>query len=249
MKPLVALSMSRDNQSEGASRDFLRTTYVDAVIQAGAIPVLLPNVPVSVELLRRCDGLILTGGGDVDPAMFGAEDEGTQWAGVSRERDAAEHLFVQEAETLGMPVFGICRGIQVLAVAYGGTLIQDIPRRRPDSPIAHSQRARRQQPTHEVTVDESSRLAQILGETRIAVNSFHHQAIDRVPEGWRVVAQAPDQIVEAMEYPGDRLLFGVQWHPEDLVGDRVEAQRLFRAFVDACRAFQARKGEPWPTSP
>ncbi|MCY0897608.1 MAG: gamma-glutamyl-gamma-aminobutyrate hydrolase family protein [Firmicutes bacterium] len=242
MKPLVAISMSRDNQFEGYAREFLRTTYIEAVAQAGAIPVLLPNMAISLELLRQCDGLILSGGGDVDPKTFGAVDDGTDWSGVAVERDQAELAFIREAERLGMPVFGICRGVQMLAVAYGGTLIQDIPRRRPDTTLRHSQGVSREEATHDVTVSANSRLAEIVGNPHFFVNSFHHQAIDRVPDGWHVVAEAPDAIIEAIEYPGERLVFGVQWHPEDLVEAQVEARRLFQAFVDACCGFRSQKG-------
>ncbi len=242
MKPLVGISMSQDHGYENYARDFVRTTYTLAIAQAGGIPVLLANLPESVELLRRCDGLLLTGGGDFDPGRFGASDQGTDWSGVSKERDASELAFLAEANRLDLPTFGICRGVQALAVGFGGTLIQDIPSVRPDSRVKHSQKQAREEVTHDVEVDMGSTVGAIVGESRFKVNSFHHQAIERVPEGWRVAAVAPDGIVEAMEYPGDRFLLGVQWHPEDLVASQQVAERLFKHFVDACSAYRARRG-------
>ncbi len=238
MKPIVGISMSRE-VTEGYPRDFLRATYIDAVRQAGGVPLLLANCDESVQLLERCDGLLLTGGGDVDPTTFGAPDDGTEWAGVSADRDRTELALVHEAERLNLPVFGICRGLQVMAVAYGGTLIQDIPRRRPDSALHHSQKEFREEATHSVDLEPGSRVARVAGSTHFEVNSFHHQAVDRVPDGWRVVGRASDQTIEALERPGERYLLGVQWHPEDLTGAHPPAQHLFEQFVEACQAFRA----------
>lgn len=239
MKPFVGISMSHDHGYQGYARDFVRTTYVDAVRQAGGIPVLLANVDESVALFPQLDGLLLTGGGDFDPKTFGAEDRGTDWSGVSPERDRSELAFLAEANQRNMPVFGICRGLQAMTVGFGGSLIQDIPSARPDSTLGHSQKVAREEVTHEVAIQPGSRVAEIIGETQVAVNSFHHQAIDQVPTGFDVAATAPDGIVEAIEHPGDRFLVGVQWHPEDLVGGHEAARRLFKHFVDACAAYHA----------
>jgi len=241
MAPLVGISMSRDNTFQGYSRDWVRSTYIHAIIEAGGIPVLLANVDTSVELLSQCDGLLLTGGGDVDPGRFGASDMGTDWSGVSPDRDQSELRFIEEANRLDMPTFGICRGIQALAVGFGGTLIQDIPSARPDIVLHHSQKEPRETVTHPVQVEQQSRVGQIVQSANFSVNSFHHQAIDRIPDGWQVAATSPDGIVEAMEYPGERFLIGVQWHPEDLVHGEEPAQRLFKSFVNACQAYQAKR--------
>ena len=233
VKAKIGVTMSRD-YSGGYPRDFLRSTYTDAIIKFGGVPVLLPNVETSVSLLEECDGLLLTGGGDFDPACFKREDQGTEWGGVSPDRDRVEMLLIAEANRRQMPVFGICRGLQALTVSFGGTLIQDIPSALADSPFQHSQSQARREVTHPVAVEPDSRLAQILGCDNLAVNSFHHQAVAEVPLGWRVSAQAPDGIVEALEFPGDRFLMGVQWHPEDLVSDEEPQQRLFRRFIASC---------------
>lgn len=242
MKPLVGISMSRDNNFGGSARDFVRTTYINAIVAAGGIPLLLANVDESLDLLSHCHGLLLTGGGDADPNLFGALDQGTEWSGVVPERDRSELAFLSLANRSDMPVFGICRGVQILAVGFGGTLIQDIPRARPDTPLKHSQDGPRGQLTHAVHVVEGSRVAEIVGIADFEVNSFHHQAIDRVPDGWQISAEAPDGVIEAIEHPGERFLMGVQWHPEDLVVHQEPASRLFQKFVDACRAYQAQGG-------
>ena len=237
MKAKIGVTMSREF-SGGYPRDYLRNTYADAVIRFGGIPVLLPNVETSVSLLADCDGLLLTGGGDFDPASFKREDQGTQWGGVSADRDRMEMLLIAEANRRQLPIFGICRGLQALTVSFGGTLIQDIPSAGSSTLLQHSQSQARREVTHPVTVKPDSRLAEVLGCVDLKVNSFHHQAVDDVPQGWRVTAQAPDGIVEALEYPGDRFLLGVQWHPEDLVDDEESAQRLFRHFIASCNEYR-----------
>lgn len=241
MKPMIGISMSRDYAYQGYARDFVRATYINAIVSAGGIPVLLANVDESQELLRQCDGLLLTGGGDIDPGCFGAQDAGTDWTGVSPERDQSELRFIDMANHLDMPIFGICRGVQALAVGFGGSLIQDIPSAH-ETPLQHSQPEKREMRTHGVNVVRESRVGELVLEPTFEVNSFHHQAIDRMPDGWRVVAHAEDGIIEAMEYPGDRFLIGVQWHPEDLVAAEGPDQRLFKGFVEASLAYRARRG-------
>ncbi len=240
-KPVIGVSMSRDESSPPASpRDWIRRTYVTAVIGAGGLPLLLYNELSALELLEYCDGLLLTGGGDFDPEAFGAEDKGTDYSGVSVARDNTELQLIKAAEQLQMPIFGICRGIQALTVAGGGTLIQDIPQTRPDTPLAHSQAQPRQETTHSVEVDPGSKVADLLGLTEVLVNSFHHQAIDRIPSGYVVTARAEDGIIEAIEDPSAAFKLGVQWHPEDLVGHHSEAQNLFRGFVKAAQQYRER---------
>ncbi|MCL4351111.1 MAG: gamma-glutamyl-gamma-aminobutyrate hydrolase family protein [Firmicutes bacterium] len=239
-KPFIGVSMSRDEQVAGAPRDWIRKTYILAVVGAGALPILLPNESQSLELLEYCDGLLLTGGGDFDPESFGATDEGTDYSGVSKTRDEMELAFIRAAERMAMPVLGICRGAQALAVAGGGTLIQDIPRVLLDSPLVHSQAEKRQQPTHKVVVEPQSQVAKLLGGSVVEVNSFHHQAIARIPRGYIVTARAEDGVIEAIENPDKEFMVGVQWHPEDLVGNSLEAQKLFAGFVESSRQYRER---------
>ncbi len=240
-KPLIGISISRELGSDQVFRDFLRATYLRAVVEAGGVPVMLPNIPQSAEALQHCDGLLLTGGGDFDPALYGEDDAGTHMPGVSADRDRTEVLLIQTAMDHHMPVFGICRGIQALAVAGGGTLVQDVPRVYPDSSIHHSQTEVRPQVTHSVRVEPASRLARITGSEALQVNSFHHQSLSKVPAGWEVVASAPDGVIEAIERPDYVYGVGVQWHPEDLIETEDGARRLFSAFVDAAAAYRKKE--------
>lgn len=244
-KPLVAISMS--HLKDG--RDAVRDVYVSAIVESGGIPQPLANVLESVEALGLADGLLLTGGGDVDPALFGAQDQGTHWDGQSDERDRTELALIGEANRLDMPIFGICRGMQMLAVGFGGTLIQDIPRALGDGVLAHDQKEDRDTTTHLVEIDAHSQLYSIVGEqAQLTTNSFHHQAVQRIPDGWRKAAWAPDGVIEGIERPGERFLVGVQWHPEDLVVHQSSHRALFEQFVKACAAYRARKGNYVGTS-
>ena len=237
-KPLIGLSVAREIAPDGIQRDFVRSTYLDAIRLAGGIPVLLANIPESQDTFKQCHGLLLTGGGDFDPRRYGEGDQGTKWDGVSQDRDEAELLLIQTAYSLAMPVLGICRGIQALAVASDGTLVQDIPKRYPSSPIQHFQALPRQEVTHVVNIEQSSRLAEILGAHKVRVNSFHHQAVNMVPPHWIVSARAEDGLIEGMERPDYSYAIGVQWHPEDLVNGHHEARQLFNSFVHAARSYQ-----------
>ena len=236
--PLVGVttSVTVDRYPE---RAYLNSAYVRAVELAGGAPVLLPP-PLGADardaLWARLDGLLLTGGGDVDPQHFG-EPRHPTLVEVSEARDALELELAGRALAQGLPLLAICRGIQVLNVALGGSLHQNIPS-EPGSPLAHSQTERRHQPTHHVKVREGSRLAAILGTHEVDVNSFHHQALARLGRGLAAVAWAPDGIVEGVEETagGDRFVVGVQWHPEDLVEHDPAARRLFAAFVTAAGA-------------
>lgn len=238
MQPMIGISTTRDKGDDNTVADRVRLTYIKAISEAGGIPVLLPNVPDSAKALERMDGLLLTGGGDFDPASFGQPDEGTQMDGVSPARDEAELLLIEAANRLDMPIFGICRGVQAMAIAYGGSLIQDLGRARPDSAIRHSQTEDREQVTHTVQVKPDSRVGRLVGDAVVRVNSFHHQAVATTPPGWDMVAESEDGVIEALEAPGSRFLLGVQWHPEDLASGHGTAARLFKGFVEASASFQ-----------
>jgi putative glutamine amidotransferase len=235
---VIGITMSRSRSPEGRLRDWLGTSYTDALAEAGAIPVLIPN-HTDPLVLARLDGLLLSGGGDYAPARFGEEDQGTNWPGVSEERDDTELALLQAAPD-DFPVLGICRGIQGLAVGFGGTLIQDLPRTRP-SPIRHTQEEDREAATHAVTIAGDSHLRGILGTESASVNSFHHQAVDRVPDDFRPVAWAPDGVVEGIEHVVRPFCLGVQWHPENLVGGQEHARRLFAALVEAAVRYRGER--------
>jgi len=235
--PLIGIttSVTVDRTPE---RAYVNGAYVRAIQAAGGIPVLLTphfTPEVRAALWSRLDGLVLTGGGDIDPARFG-EARRPAVDDVSSARDDLEIGLTHRALADDVPLFAICRGIQVLNVALGGTLVQDIPGELPHA-LAHSQKAPRHEPTHAVKVmGEGTRLGRVLGTLEVNVNSMHHQAIKRLGEGLREVAWAPDGIVEGVEMPGDdRFVLGVQWHPEELVGHDPAARNLFAAIVDAAR--------------
>ncbi len=212
--------------------------YVKSLVACGAIPVLLPTV-VSRESWRAmyesADGVLLSGGGDVDPARFG-ELPHEKTYGVDPERDEVEMALARWALQDDKPLFAICRGIQVVNVALGGSLIQDLPSQQ-RSDVPHDGTAsgfERHQAAHTVHVEPGTHIAQIVGPGELEVNSFHHQALKRVADGLVVTSRSPDGVVESVELPGKRYYIGVQWHPEEMAADREDMMRLFRTFVEAC---------------
>jgi putative glutamine amidotransferase len=236
----VSTSVTFDRYPE---RAYVNAAYLGAVQQAGGIPILLPpqlEPSGRAELVKRLQGVLLTGGGDVDPARFGEAPHPTT-ADVSAARDGLEIELTRWAIETRTPLLAICRGVQVLNVALGGSLHQDIPS-EPGSPLDHSQVAllgSRGTAVHQVKVQDGSRLAGILGALEVDVNSFHHQAIHRLGRGLKDVAWAPDSIIEGVELVDDsRFAVGVQWHPEELVGHDRTARNLFRALVERARERQ-----------
>ena len=215
----------------------MRANYVRSVIVGGGVPLL---VPVSIdldslhELYADSDGVLLTGGDDVDPARFD-EAPHEKTAGIDLLRDEVEIQISQWAAQDDKPLFAICRGIQVLNVALGGSLVQDIPSQCA-SPLTHNGNyygPRRDEVHHTVWVEPDSHLAGILGSGDVGTNSFHHQAAGRIAPGLVVTARSSDGVVEAVEMPGRRFLLGVQWHPEEMTLQREDMQRLFSEFVAA----------------
>lgn len=188
------------------------------------------------EILHRADALVLTGGEDVNPARYGQAPHPALGA-ISDERDEAELALVQTARELRVPTLAICRGIQLLNVALGGTLIQDIPA-QVGREIDHDPDAPRTTYAHPVEIDTNSRLARAVGVTRMDVNSVHHQAIGRVAPTLRVTATAPDGVIEGVETAPDDPWWcvGVQWHPEDTVERSELDRRLFATLADAASA-------------
>ena len=211
----------------------IRQNYLSAIAAAGGLPVALPHEPELAEAyLERIDGLLVTGGAfDVDPALYNG---GPAHATVSLKsgRTAFELAVTRGALTRDITVLGICGGEQLLAVAFGGTLIQHIPDSI-ENALAHEQPNPRTEPGHEIAVTTGTLLARIVGGTRMAVNSAHHQAVDRPGQGAIVNARAPDGVIEGIEHPGHRFALGVQWHPEYAV-DPADP-RIFDAFVEAAR--------------
>jgi putative glutamine amidotransferase len=232
----VTTAISTDGSPD---RAYLNRAYLHAVQQAGGIPLLLPPQLTEASwqaLSSHMDALILTGGGDVEPARYGAAADPAT-TDVSPARDALELALTRRALEEQRPILAICRGIQVLNVALGGTLAQDLAGAGTDG-IAHAQKEPRDQPTHPVRIAvEGTRLGRIVGAAELAVNSFHHQAIARVGHRLREVAWAPDGVVEAVELVETaRFVIGVQWHPEELVERDAAARALFAAVVETASA-------------
>ncbi|MDA8346901.1 MAG: gamma-glutamyl-gamma-aminobutyrate hydrolase family protein [Thermaerobacter sp.] len=228
MPPLIGISCSVDDEEK---RLKLNSSYLQGIEEAGGVPVLLAGKEETARaVVARVDGVLLSGGVDVDPRYFGEEPH--QALGeVSPARDAFELALAKEALRLGVPVFGICRGAQVMAVAGGGSLYQDLPSQRAQS-MQHYQRGPRSWQSHAVSVVERTRLAAICGgQAELRVNSFHHQAVRSLPPGWVTAATAPDGVIEAFEDPGHPYWLAVQWHPEALYPQDSAARALFFAFV------------------
>jgi putative glutamine amidotransferase len=208
----------------------LGITYVRAIEAAGGLPVVMPPLaPADVPaLVARLDGLLLSGGPDLAPAAYDAQPH-AELGATEPALDAFEYAVVREALRAGLPILGICRGAQALNVARGGTLHRHLPDVVGDA-IVHRQSEDGRRPTHAVDIVPRSRLARLLGTTRLRVNSFHHQAVDRLGTGLRVSARAPDGTIEAIEDPARPFLLAVQWHAETLV-EGPSHQALFDELV------------------
>ncbi|MGE5576248.1 MAG: gamma-glutamyl-gamma-aminobutyrate hydrolase family protein [Syntrophothermus sp.] len=232
-RPLIGITCSHDTQTP-TERYYLYMNYVHAVVEAGGTPVLLPAVADETAargMLEHISGLLLSGGDDLDPYFF-HEEPRPELGEIHPDRDAFELFLAREALAGGMPVLGICRGCQVLCVAGGGTLYQDINSQVPGA-LKHQQKAPGWHPTHDVRLEAPSRLAGIMGTLELRVNSFHHQAIREAGTDFRVVARAADGIVEAIEGHNKIAGFalGIQWHPERMWSHNREFLKIFAALV------------------
>jgi putative glutamine amidotransferase len=210
--------------------------YLEAVRAAGGMPVIL--APVSSEsidtLIGRLDAVCLSGGPDLHPSAYGVLPH-TELGPTEPELDRFELELARAAVARGIPVLGICRGMQVLNVALGGSLHQHLPDL--GGPLNHRQERGSGDPSHRVTLARNSRLTKVIGRRYVEVNSFHHQGLHALGRGLAVAGRAPDGVVEAVEVPGRRFTFGVQWHAECLV-DRPEHLAVFRGLVRAARGHE-----------
>ena len=234
-KPLIGLTPGHNTENQNL---FTRPAYLSALSAAGAIPVTLP-LAVSQEDCRQMaetfDGFLFTGGPDPHPFLFGEETH-RQCGSISAMRDTMELALLSQVMKTGKPVLGICRGIQIINVALGGNIYQDIPsQHRPSSafPLAHQQPCAFHIPTHTVSLVPESRLANICRSGVLRVNSMHHQAVRDLAEGLTACALAPDGLIEALEMAGYPWLVAVQWHPEYLREDPANFC-IFKHFVAAC---------------
>lgn len=224
--PRIGITMyGRDERG----RYTLPAEYADAVERAGGVPLLLPPLPrLAPRFLEAVDGVILAGGGDIDPAVYGGAPHATIY-NLDARRDAMELALARRIVELGVPLLAVCRGLQVLNVALGGTLIEHLPDAVGDS-VAHRAPPREPVP-HPVRIAPDSLLARIAGATEMAPLSWHHQAVRALAPGLRAVAHAPDGTVEAIEAPRHPWLLAVQWHPELTAASDPVQQRLFDRLV------------------
>ncbi len=242
MRPLIGITGRKDTSARllNSPMHCVGATYVKAIHQVGGMPVILPTLMTEDDwslLVQRLDGVLLSGGEDIAPKLYGQAPEA--WlGGVDEERDQGELGLTRLAVSRGIPVFGICRGSQTLNVALGGTLYQDIAAHIPNA-LDHAYVPGRpiEQNVHSVTVEPGSRLAAILKHTQLNVNSAHHQSVQKPGTGLRVVAQAPDGVIEGLEMPDYSFCLAVQWHPEAMVPEIDVMWALFEAFIQAASAY------------
>jgi len=248
MSPLIGItsytvngsSIGRPNRPNAYEYTFQMVSmdYISAVIRAGGVPVIIPpttNEDLLAVYVKKLDGFVFTGGDDISPYLYGETPiKGLGYVDV--ERDIYEIKLIRMILKYKKPLLAICRGIQVLNVALGGTLYQDLPTEYP-SKINHSYTiSSKSYPAHYVKIDERSRLAKIVGTTRLAVNSFHHQAIKKLGEGLKPIAWSDDDIIEAVELEGENFVIGVQWHPETMAEKDIPSQQIFNALVSEAMA-------------
>lgn len=227
-KPLIAIPGRRSPEAQGLRTPVVAAgrLYVDAIQRAGGTAVVIPPDDDEAAIraaVERCDGMVLLGGGDVDPRNYG-QTERERLYGVDPFLDSFEINAIRHAVTLDMPVLAICRGHQVLNVALGGSLIQHLP-----TTDVH------RDTMHGVAVVAGTRVATAMGTTSPLVHSFHHQAIDSLAEPLRVVATSDDSTIEAVEHTTARWIVGVQWHPEDTAHEDAANQGLFGGLISAAR--------------
>ncbi len=219
--------------------------YTDAIVNFGGDPIIFASLEKSIpehlasipKYLEEIDGLLLPGGGDIDSTLF-FQKRHPEVNNVSRSRDALELRLCQKALQANIPVFGICRGIQVMSVAMGGSLYQDIEAVYPREALNHKVDESGEDSRHPIEIKPYSRLSEIVNEHQTLVNSAHHQAVDEIGEEFVVTAYSEDGIIEAVENPSKRFVIGVQYHPERMLKKpelRRHAEKLFEAFIHAAK--------------
>lgn len=232
MKPVIGLSPLWDKEKESY---WMLPGYMKMLEECGAVPLMLPltdDEGVLDQCLAMCRGILLTGGQDVSPQMYGAEAS-PHCGEVCEERDAMDRRLLISAIGMDMPVLGICRGLQLMNAALGGTLYQDLPTEYP-SPVNHVMTPPYDRGVHRVKVLGGTPLADMLGEGMISVNSYHHQAVKEPASCLETMAVSEDGLIEAMYMPGKRFIVGVQWHPEFAYRADPRCLNIAKAFVAAC---------------
>ena len=232
MKPIIAVTPDVD--IEGNSK--ILKSYIEAIEEAGGIPLLLPytqNIDTLSAFIDACDGVYITGGIDIDPKRYGEIKQ--PWCKDTQDnRDVFDISIFALAKESNKPIMGICRGAQLINVALGGTLYQDIPTEFQTS-IQHVQKEPRFEHSHHVNIVPDTPLFDLLCKERIKANSFHHQAIKKLGDGLLPMATADDGIIEAIYEPGYKYLRAYQWHPERICKEDENQQKIFKDFILACK--------------
>lgn len=231
MKPLVGVMPLWDDEKESI---WMLPGYLDGIAEAGATPIIFPMTvdPEEIDrLVDMCDGFLMTGGHDVTPLIYGeAALEGK--VSCCSIRDKMERLVLEKVMDVDKPLLGICRGIQFINAAMGGSLYQDLPSQRPSS-VEHHQTPPYDVPVHKVTLIKDTPLYACLGSETLSVNSYHHQAVKDLAPDLEVMAESEDGLIEAVYRPGSKFLWAVQWHPEFSHKTDEYSKKIFRAFVEA----------------
>ncbi len=233
-KPVIGVTPLYDDERESI---WMLPGYVDALKSYGALPLILPFTSSDADiaqLVDMCDGILFTGGHDVDPALY-EERKSPKCGEVSTQRDKLEFALLQRALMIDLPVLGICRGAQFINVCLGGTLYQDIPSQLP-SAVQHHMAPPYDRPCHEVSLVPGTPLYYLLKATKLQVNSYHHQGIRDLSFQLSPMAYASDSLIEAFYHPMKSFTWGVQWHPEFLWEKDGAQRQVFQAFVEACGA-------------
>lgn len=230
-KPVIGIVPLWDEKKDSL---WMLPGYMDGISQAGGLPFMLPlteDITEIKQLVSMCDGILFTGGHDVSPKLY-HEEKLAICGECCKRRDDMEALLLKEALQADKAILGICRGIQFINAALGGSLYQDIPAQLP-SGVEHHQPAPYDVPSHEVTLLQDTPLYELLQKDSISVNSCHHQALKALSPELTAMAAAPDGIVEAVYMPGRRFVWAVQWHPEFAFRADENSRKIFQAFVDA----------------
>ncbi|MFA5473001.1 MAG: gamma-glutamyl-gamma-aminobutyrate hydrolase family protein [Aminobacteriaceae bacterium] len=232
------LLIEKGGFSPGMERSYVNNDYVSAVESAGGLPVILPPVrgqDVAEKLADHADALLISGGYDIDPLLYGEEPH-EALGFVYRDTDIFQLRTIRTALAKGKPILGICKGIQLLNVACGGTIYQDISE-IPDSFVKHDQNRKRSCPSHTVVAEEGSVIAELLGTT-FTVNSYHHQAVKEIGRGLKVTSRAMDGVIESVEMEGEAFVLAVQWHPEMMMASGDDMLPLFLRLVEEAEGYR-----------
>jgi len=231
MKPVIGIFPSYDNERK---QNFIDSVYVDEIVDSGGIPFIIPlssDPKCNLEFLSNLNGLILSGGVDIDPKYYGESNTGKS-VNISSEMDEAEAVLVRLAMEADIPILGICRGMQALNVFNGGTLIQDIP-----SECGFSVIHRLEKPDvafHDITIEKESPLSDAIGFGKHHINSYHHQAIKALAPGFSVAAVAEDGVIESIYCKNKKFVLGVQWHPERDYHTVPDSKKILDKFIKIC---------------